>query len=416
MNRKVLAVLALVMLSSTTWANDWPQFLGPNRTGSIKDAKFKGSLGSLKEMWTIDLGSGFGGAVTSGDEAFVLDRGDENNDIVKCISISTGKIKWSNEYKSVGSFSYPGSRSLPAVDDKYVFTMGSIGDVVCTDRKTGKTVWKKDLKKDYGSKPENWGFGQSPLLYGDTVIFAPLTSKGVVALKKSTGKTVWESEEIGKKDGYSSPLLTTFLGQEMILQQCSDAVVGLNPKTGKKIWGWGGYSVKWSIPAPVVVDQNTLFITGGYGAGSVMINVTKSGSSYKVKELFRLKKTGAQIHAPIIHEKHIYANFNENDNLKKRGDKQGLTCMDLKGNTKWKTGEKPNLNRGSVILINDHLIALDGDTGELILSLANPSGYKEISRKKVLTGKGKNIWSPICYSGGLLIIRDQAQMKCLKIY
>ncbi|MCM8527361.1 MAG: PQQ-like beta-propeller repeat protein [Lentisphaeraceae bacterium] len=416
MNRIIFSVLALALLSSTTWANDWPQFLGPTRTGTIKDPKFKGSLGSLKEMWTIDLGAGFGGAATSGSEAFVLDRDDDDNDIVKCIDIASGKIKWQNKYTNPGRFGYPGSRSIPAVDDKYVFTMGSIGDVVCTDRKTGKTLWRKDLKKDYGSKPENWGFGQSPLLYGDTVIFAPLTKTGVVALKKSDGSKVWESEEIGKNDGYASPLLTTFLKQEMIIQQASDAVVGLDPKTGKKIWGWEGYSVKWAIPAPVVVDQNTLFITGGYGAGSVMINVTKSGSNYKVKELFRLKKTGSQIHAPILFEKHIYANFNENDNLKKRGEKQGLTCIDLKGKTKWKTGEKPNLNRGSVILINDCLLALDGDTGELILSKANSSSYKEISRKKVLTGKGKNIWSPICYTGGLLIVRDQNQMKCLKIY
>lgn len=413
MKRKVLTVLALVMLSSTTWANDWPQFLGPTRTGTIKDTNFKGSLGSLKELWSIDLGSGFGGASTMGNEAFVLDRDDDDNDIIKCIDIKSGKIKWENKYKNPGRFGYPGSRSIPAISDKYVFTIGSIGDFVCTDKKTGKTVWRKSLQKDYSSKPENWGYGQSPMVYGDTVIFAPLTKNGVVSLDQATGKTVWASTEIGNKDGYASPILTTFLNQEMIIQQSSDAVVGLNPKTGKKIWGWEGYSVKWAIPAPVVVDQNTLFITGGYGAGSVMISVTNSG---KVKELFRLKKTGAHIHAPIVFEKHIYANFNENDNLKKRADKQGLTCLDLKGNTKWKTGEKPNLNRGSVILINDHLIALDGDTGELILSKANSSSYKEISRKKVLTGKGKNIWSPICYTGGLLIIRDQNQMKCLKVY
>ena len=416
MHRLYLILITMLTAVSAAYANDWPQFLGPTRTGTVEDAKFKGKLGSLKEMWTINLGAGFGGAVTSNGEAFVLDRNDDDYDIIKCIDVASGKIKWENKYKNEGRFGYPGSRSIPAVDDKFVFTIGSIGDIVCTDRKTGKTVWKKNLKKDYGSKPENWGFGQSPLLYGDNVIFAPLTSKGVVALNKATGKTVWESEEIGNRDGYASPLLTKFLNQVMIIQQASDEVAGLDPKTGKKIWGWKGYSVKWSIPAPVVVDQNTLFITGGYGAGSVMIKVTKSGSSYNVKEEFRLKKTGSQIHAPIFHEGHIFANFNENDNLKKRSDKQGLTCIDLKGNTKWKTGDEPNLNRGSVILINDYLLALDGDTGELILSQANSSSYKEIERKKVLDGQGKNIWSPICYSGGLLIVRDQKQMKCLKIY
>ena len=157
MNRMLSGVLTILLLSTSAWANDWPQFLGPDRTGTIKDSNFKGSLGSLKEMWSIDLGSGFGGAVTSKGEAFVLDRDDDDNDLVKCIDIASGKVKWTNKYKNPGRFGYPGSRSMPAVDDKYVFTMGSVGDVVCTDRKTGKTVWKKDLKKDYGSKPEKLG-------------------------------------------------------------------------------------------------------------------------------------------------------------------------------------------------------------------------------------------------------------------
>lgn len=417
MNRISLGILALMLVCTSAVANDWSQFLGPERTGKIKDANFKGSLGDLKEMWSMDVGVGFGGAVSSKGEAFMLDRDDDDNDIVKCIDIASGKIKWENKYKKEGRFGFPGSRSMPSVDDKYVFTFGSFGDLLCTDRKTGKTVWKKDIMKDYDLTPANWGFGQSPLLYKDTVIIAPLKNKGVVAYNKSTGKTVWESEALTDgKLGYVSPLLTKFLDQTMIIQQSNEAVVGLNPDTGKKIWGWDGYYCKWSIPAPVVIDQNTLFLTGAYKAGSVMINVTKGGSGYSVKEVFRLKKDGAHIHAPILHNGHIFGNFNANENLGKRAEKQGLTCIDLKGNTKWKTGDKPNLNRGSVILINDYLLALDGDTGELILSKANSDKYQEISRKKVLVGNRKNIWSPICYTGGLLIVRDQNEMKCLKIY
>ena len=413
----LLGMLTAMLSLLTAHANEWPQFLGPERTGKITDPKFNGTLGELKEMWTQDLGLGFGGAVASNGEAFILDRDDNDQDIIKCIDILSGKIKWENKYKNPGRFGYPGSRSLPAVDENFVFTFGSIGDLVCTDRKTGKTVWRKDIKKVYNIEPPPWGFGQSPLLYKDTVIIAPMKNKGVVALKKSSGETVWESAAMTNgKIGYSSPFLTKFLDQEMVLHLSNEALVGLNPDTGKKIFDWNGYYCKWTIPAPVVIDQNTLFITGAYGAGSVMINVTKSVSGYNVKEMYRLKKIGAHIHAPILHGKHIYGNFNNKVNLSKRAEKQGLTCLDLDGNVKWKTGENPNLNRGSVILINDYLLALDGDTGELILSKADSSKYQEISRKKVLAGNRKNIWSPICYAGGYIIVRDQHQVKCLKIY
>jgi outer membrane protein assembly factor BamB len=409
-----LILLASISISSA----DWPQFLGPDRTGKITDSKFKGNFGAgPKELWKNTVGEGFGGAAVSKGEVFILDRLDDESDIIKCFDLKSGKLKWKNSYKNEGRFGHNGSRSIPAIDEKYIFTMGSMGDVVCTDRQSGKTVWHKNLINDWGSKAENWGFGQSPIIYKNSVIFAPLSkSTGVIALNKDSGKTIWKTKDIGSKDGYASPFLTNLLGQEMLLQMSSDAVAGIDPSTGKIIWQWNGYKVSWAIPAPVRVNDNTLFITGGYGAGSVMIELKKSGSSIKVTEKFRIKKIGAQIHAPLLHDGHIYANFNENANLKKNAKKQGLTCIDLKGNIKWKSADKPNLDRGNIILINDSLIALDGATGELILCKAEPSGYKEISRHKVLEGKGKKIWAPMAFVDGLLIIRDQNELKCLKLY
>ena len=154
-----------------------------------------------------------------------------------------------------------------------------------------KQFGKKNLIKDWGSKAENWGFGQSPIIYKDTVIFSPLSSNaGVIALNKATGKAVWKTNDIGTKDGYASPILMTLLGQEMLIQQSSDTLTGINPENGKEIFSWGGYSVKWAIPAPVKVNDKTLFLTGGYEAGSVMIELKKSGSKISVRELFRLKK------------------------------------------------------------------------------------------------------------------------------
>ncbi len=415
--RYLLLFTVFSLLSFTIFA-DWPQFLGPDRTGAIIDKNFKGTFGSgPKEVWAVSVGEGFGGAAVSKGEVFILDRVDDTYDVVRCMDLKTGKDKWATKYENEGRFSHNGSRSIPAVDDKYVFTMGCMGDVVCADRKTGKILWQKNLRKDWKSKPENWGFGQSPIIYKETVIFAPLSDQaGVTALNKSDGKEVWKTADIGKKDGYSSPFLTTLLGTTMLIQQSSDTVSGMNPDTGKILWSYKGYKVSWAIPAPVKVADDMLFVSGGYGAGSVMIKLSGSGSSFAVKELYRMKKKGSQLHAPLLHDGYLYANFNENDNLKKKSTKQGLTCIDLKGNIKWNTGDKPNLNRGNVILINNYLVALDGDTGELILSEANPEKYKEISRHKVLEGKGKKIWAPMAFVEGMLVIRDQNQMKCLKIY
>ena len=398
---------------------DWPQFLGPDRTGQVMDSSLTDDLVTRapKELWTVSVGEGFGGAAISKGDVFILDRENDENDIIRCIELKSGNKKWSRRYKNEGRFSHNGSRSIPAVDDKYVFTIGCMGDVVCANRKDGVIIWKKNLRTDWGSSPESWGYGQSPVLYKDMIIFAPLSkSAGVVALEKSTGKQLWKTKDVGKKDGYASPIITKLLGQEMLVQQSSDAVVGLNPSTGKLLWSYGKYHVRWAIPAPVNVGGDRLFLSGGYGAGSAMIQLSKKGSKIVIAEVFRMNKKGSQIHAPLFYKGHLYANFNENDNLKKRSTKQGLTCIDLKGNIKWNTADKPNLNRGNVIMVNNYLIALDGDTGELIYSIANSVRYREISRHKVLIGKGKKIWSPMALVGGFLVLRDQNELKCLKIY
>ena len=74
MKAKLLTALCM-SISLNLSANDWPQFLGPDRTGKVIDKNFKGSFGKEpKELWKISVGQGFGGASISKNEVFILDR------------------------------------------------------------------------------------------------------------------------------------------------------------------------------------------------------------------------------------------------------------------------------------------------------------------------------------------------------
>ena len=397
-------------------ANDWPQLLGPNRNGYIEDSDFKGKI-NISELWSMPVGEGFGGAAISKGLAYILDREDDDSDIIKCIELKSGKVKWRYEYKSEARFGFNGSRSIPSVDDKNVYTVGVLGHISCLDKISGKLKWQRNLNSDWGAEAPPWGFGSSVLIHNNMCIAAPLSNTaGIVALNTESGKTIWKSKPFGTAPGYSSPIHYEMLGKDMIIQMSGDAMAGFEPKAGKELWRWEGYSVKRAIPAPLKISKDKLFITGGYESGSLMLKLEEKGGDIKPTVDFLLEKKGAQIHVPILKDNYLYANFNENDNLKKRAVKQGLTCIDLKGKILWNTGDKPNLNRGNIIMVNNWILALDGVSGELIVSEANPKAYKEIYRKKLLEGKGGNIWAPIAYSKGTIIIRDQNEMKCLKIY
>lgn len=267
--------------------------------------------------------------------------------------------------------------------------------------------------KEFQSSPPNWGFAQSPLLYRDKVIIAPMSENvGLAALDRETGKTLWRSEGIG--DGsYASPILRRVAGVEGIVFITKGQLSFIDPDTGKLLWSYGGYECRIPIPFATVIGDDRIFVTAGYGAGSVMIKVRKTGDGFGITELFRLKDHGSQIHPALFYEGFLYANFNTNENLSKNPD--GLVCLDLDGNMRWQTGGSPNFERGNLIIADGMILILDGSTGHLTLAQASPKGYKELARAKVLDGKGKEIWAPLALSAGRLIVRDQNQMKCLRL-
>ena len=100
--RHLLYLFLIATIHLNLSAAEWPQFLGPDRTGKITDPKFKGSFGNgPKEVWKNNVGEGFGGAAISKKEVFILDRHDDELDIVKCFALKSGKLKWKNEKDSV---------------------------------------------------------------------------------------------------------------------------------------------------------------------------------------------------------------------------------------------------------------------------------------------------------------------------
>jgi outer membrane protein assembly factor BamB len=414
-----ILLIAFVGMALTVggFAGDWPQFQGPNRTG-ISQEKLPNAFPAdgPKVLWTKDLGRGFGGAAIEGDRCYLIDRADEKTDVIRCLELKTGKEIWKDSYSHAGRLPFEGSRATPTLGKGHLYIVGGFGHVTCLQKADGKRVWQKGFQKDYKGTPPKWGYSQSALLYKNTVIVAPMTeSVGMVALDQKTGEEVWKTKGI-KGDAYSSPMLQTILGVEQLTFITKGQVTGINPDNGKILWVYDGYFNKIPIPFITPIGDGRVFITGGYGAGSVMVKFSKAGGKFKISELFRLDGKGSQIHPAILHDGHLYANFNTNENMKgKKAVRDGLVCLDLNGKFKWQTHKKPDFDRGPLLLADGKILALDGATGTLRMAEATPNGYKELGSAKVLDGTGGKAWAPMALSDGLLIVRDQNQMKCLKL-
>ncbi|MEO0474766.1 MAG: PQQ-binding-like beta-propeller repeat protein [Planctomycetota bacterium] len=415
----LLAALSWTLTSTFAFAEDWPGFQGSDRDGVVQGATILTDWpdDGPKQLWSNNVGPGFGGASIVGDSVYILDRDDTVGDRLRVYDLKTGDEKWSAGYQAPGRISYHGSRSTPMITNKHAFTVGPFGHVACFDLSTQKVAWQQHMD-DYGTNPPKWAWSQSPLVYKEWVIIAPMAGNaGLVALEQTTGEVAWKSGNIGI-EGYNSPRLVTLAGKLQIIYFTSTQVVGIDPDTGDTLWSYKNIPVKRAIPTPAVVGEDKLFITAGYDSGSALIQITKQGDGFAVKELLRDKLHGGQIHSALPIGEHLYVNLNTNENLRQRAkNAHGIGCFDASGKLVWKNNNKPGIDRGPVLAVGDHLLSLGGEDGVLRLIRADTSGYKELASAKVFAAdKDRNmIWAPMAFSDGRLILRSQDQIKCLDL-
>jgi hypothetical protein len=171
----------------------------------------------------------------------------------------------------------------------------------------------------------------------------------------------------------------------------------------------------------VDAGHNKVLIVGGYELGATMIQVEKKADgSYGTTELFTTEEFGDQTKPPILYKGYFYAQYGTNNR------RDGLVCMNLDGQIMWKTKRSPDFNKGSMILVDDLILATDGSI-TLYLIAPDPTAFKPLASADILAEKGSDgnptarsegsnqNWAPIALSDGKLLIRDQNRMMCVKV-
>src|SRR4051812_14983219 len=271
---KMLFALVISIVCATAFADDWPQWRGPNRDGISKET------GLLKEWpkdgpklaWTAkDLGGGYGTPSVAAGRIFLMTNQGVEDESVKALNAKDGAPVWSTRLGKVGypnqQPSYPGARSTPTVDGTMVYAISSDGDLACLDAATGKIQWQKNLRTDFGGKAGIWGYAESPLIDGDVLVCTPGGAEAtVVALDKKTGNVIWKSRiPGGDAAGYSSIMITETGGTKQYIAYTAAGLIGLDAKSGKPLWNYEKTKgpMGMSILTPVIHDQ--LIYTGSFG-------------------------------------------------------------------------------------------------------------------------------------------------------
>ncbi len=388
----------------------WPQFRGPKLDAvgqvDVTLARQWPEEGP-RVLWSVDLGEGYAGAAIRDGRVFVADYDQEKlGDAIRCFSLADGQEIWRYFYPVKVKRNHGMSRTVPAVTDKYVVTMGPKCHVACLDVATGEMHWFLDLVKDYGAKVPAWYAGQCPLIEDGKVILGVGGTSLIMAVDIATGEVVWETPNPKKWEmTHSSIVPVEFAGQRMYVWCASGGVIGVSAEDGTPLWETSEWQIRIAnVPTPVPVGDGRLFLSGGYNAGAMMLKLTEQNGQIVPEVEFRLEPEvfGSPQHTPILHEGYIYG---------VRPDEQ-LVCLDLEGKVVWTSGSTHKFGLGPYTIINNLLYVMD-DHGLLTLAEATPTGYVQLAQADVL--EGIDAWGPMAVAGNRLLLRDLTKMVCLDI-
>jgi outer membrane protein assembly factor BamB len=205
---------------------------------------------------------------------------------------------------------------------------------------------------------------------------------------------------------HSSVVPMIFAGKQTYVYCGSGGVAGVSADDGRILWETTEWKVTMAtVPTPVIVGEDRVFLTGGYGAGSMMLQLREAGGKIEPTVLFRLKPEvfGSDQHTPILHEGKIYGVIPGGQ----------LACLDLEGKRLWASGSKARFGLGPYMMADGKFILMN-DTGTLTLAEATAEGYRQLAQAKIFQN-GHDAWGPFALVNGRLLARDMTRLVCLDL-
>lgn len=366
MNRLLLLALSIYLSPATSKADvkSWPQWRGPDASGHGYPGEYPTKWSAEENLaWMADIpGRGHSSAVhenghiwittaieTPASEKEKEERLKENEGLSTVTVLSevslravkldpkTGGIlknieviqkkqpQWVHHLNSYASPS-------PVIEGNRLYLhFGAYGNA-CIDAVSGKIIWKNN-QKELWVMHEN-GPGSSPIIWENLMIFHLDGSdkQSIVALFKDTGEIAWQSKRSGElkenpqlRKSYSTPIITNFNGQPILISCSADWVYGYNPRNGEELWKINYGILGFSNVARPIVGHGMFYISTCFMKAE--IHAYKYEGLDKPKLAWKMIKGAPKMPSPILVDKQLYV----------MNDGGILTCVDaISGDVEWR--------------------------------------------------------------------------------
>ncbi len=402
------ALLALALEApGAARAQEWPQFLGPNRNGSTAESPWPGpppSRAGFTMLWKREAGAGFSAPVLSRNRLILFHRAGDR-EIVECLDAATGRKLWSQDYPTGyrDDFGFDeGPRATPAIDGERVYTFGAEGMLSALDFATGRKLWSIDTHRRFAVPKGFFGAACSPLVEGGRVVVnvGGPRDAGLAAFEAASGRVAWTAT--GDEASYSSPVAVTLGGVRVVLCVTRAGLVGVNPADGsvRFRFPWRSRSHASVNAAAPVVAGNLVFLSASYGTGAVLLEASPDG----VKSLWSSDESLSNHYATSVHRDGSLFGFHG-----RQESGQSLRAIQMRtGKVLWNVD---SFGAGTLTLAGPYLLVVR-ENGELVVAEASPAGFRPLRRGPLLGG---TVRAYPAVAGSRIWIRNENTVACFRL-
>jgi len=396
-----LILIALFVIPSSAFAQDWSQWRGPSRDGLVPAKSTPATWPtSLRRAWRVEIGEGYSSPVVSGATVFLHARRDPE-EVVIAVNLADGKVLWEQKYSAAFQKNQyavtmaKGPNATPLVMNKRLFTFGVTGILNVWDTATGRLLWTKDFSKTVDTSKMFCGTAASPLAVGERVVIqvgSDIHGGQIIALDPANGNVAWGWKGLGP--GYASPVIIDVAGSKQIATMTNGSLVGLDARTGAELWSTP-FPDEWHENIMTPLWTGTHLIVSGTRAGTHAFALSQKAGKWQATEAWKNADVAMYMSSPVYGDGLIYGHSS-----KRKGQ---FVALDAKtGALRWATEGREG-DHASVLLTPRNLVFL---TNGADLIVAARGAEKFTVEKRYDDVADAETWAVPVLLGADLLVRD----------
>ncbi len=337
--------------------------------------------------------------------------------MLRCFSLDDGAEIWQRGYDVHIKRNHGMSRTVPAVHDSFVVSMGPKCHVMCVTADSGHFVWGIDVEQDFDSEIPLWYTGQCPMIDDSVAVIATGGDALLIGVHLETGEILWQTPNPdGWNMSHSSVMPMTIFGRRLYAYSSLGGLVGVSADSGsvgEVLFQTTEWAPSVIAPSPLHLGDGQIFVTAGYGAGSMVFHVSEADNQFNIELIKSFNPEDglcSEQQTPILYDDHLYSILPKDAGPQR--NQFVCSAVDDPATIVYASDRDAQFGLGPYLIADDKFYILSDD-GVLTMTKVSAQAWEPLAQAKVLDGH--DAWGPMALVEGRLLCRDSRRLICLDV-